>query len=1271
MRAMTDPKPTLVLLSFLFLLGGSIVDVSAKAEPGDWLAKPAFRAADSLLLDKNTGYAAYSLAKLRTGYTGDVVRVRRSSDDAEQDFGFDGYKLDATAVENWLSGADGYVVRWYSQVDGEPDLVQSMDNAQPIIAQGGTVTTNSDGVIAVRFDRSRSTWLQVSGPLSQFAIEQSLSYVVSERLDPNVRQVVYELANSGDGRNKLRFVQWENGSFNVRNFLGSTWWTGPNPGFWAVNHDGTAQKHFGNNAVYNQDDIGSSTQTTQGLTVGAKNDGGRAYSGYISEVVILEGEDTEVDVTDVYDFANAHWDLGPLDYNKEVLLPQKTQWQVDLYNWLETISEADVTLPSGTLQYDNSYSSEDDLADLWMQIRKLSASSVTRREPGWYTLDNGSGQGIEATGVVRANHNPKGPGGYGGNPPRSWQNEPAMWYNTDIPLSDGSQGNPWYQNEAMGLRAMVVSAVDLMMHADNLGASSGWYDMVGKAFLAMAEAYNRAGDVMPPDAQEAYEKGMEKLLDHLIATNPRGVNTNMDMFTLSGAVSFYNATSGATRQDKCVQLVKNALFGYVDGELEAKHRVFGAGQARDGGVMSPSGYITEGDQPDVFYGGESIVHLAGALAKATDRSTGDVDPDWQFLEAVVRRLQEWRSYQKFYDPATKGEGTYTGAQTFVTAGSGFSGRTSHSVPKGQGDVLYRSFLIADRFEEFSYRAWLPSVSSMEDEISNVLSTMDTRMSSRYTSEDPNDWSGWSPWTKKTPYLPPEGWYSRFKNLDQNDDPRWEEPPPARSGNTFNKTFGGPPTGKEYWSYKQEDANGEAWGFFVEAQAHQGGYGGWYGGKIETFWTESTGVVLLNRHGKTGCDGNKEDSTCWDNLDEKAGHHVWGRDENGNGFTTLLIRGRNLTRTSTFDTDGSPPTVTVNNVFNDPNNMPSPPGEETGEELKGNVEVENTFEAQPDGLKVTHTLTSDEADEVTELWASLPVYLRHYDPSPSGDDMQDGLEDTTIDYWDGSQWVELPFDEDSDGVPEMATTKALRLGRDYEGLAGNNGPAYVYVDLASSQSVRRSENIYQDPYQTAARVRTVHLDMHGNPGTTKTLPASKNVSYTIQTTDPTSEDDTSTSQAVPLREGWNIISTHVSPASPALDSVFAGLQSEITVVKNEAGERYRPGEGVNEIGQWSSEEAYAVYATSEAMLSIEGDSLGSSSVALEQGWNWVPYFPDSPLSVDEAVSSIVEDLVLVKDETGRVYSPEKGIEKLDQMGPGEGYKVYVRQSTTLTYPDGGK
>jgi hypothetical protein len=1210
-------------------------------------------AADSLLLDQYPDtYAAYSLRRLRSDYQGPAIRVRRASDSAEQDFGFtSGGNLDVSAIESFLGGSDGTVVTWYSQVEGMPSLT---GNPGPEIASGGTVHLDAEGLPQLYFPLD-SGKLNYSGASTSISTvdQTTIAALDVESIGNENFGVISELESAndfrlyakngekywavGDGSNIQELAPWEKDIVAVS--------VGPTEKVMYRNDSNIDRRTYST----------ESGSDTYDFRVG----GGAEM--HLSELVICPTLN-ETDYWARYDNINNYWQAGPTNTNRQAILPQTRNFQIALYNWLDTISVSDITLPDGTLQYDNSYGTEDELADLWLQIRGLTASSVTRAEPEWYTLDT-NGKGIEGTGAVRANHNPKG-GSYGGNPPRSWQNEPAFWYQLDIPLSGGGQGNPWYKSEAMGRRAMIVSSVDLMMHAQFSG-SYQWFDMVGKAFLGMAEAYRYAGGVMPEDVQDAYEEGMGIVIDHLTARGPRAVNTNMDMFALHGAAELYMATDNSTLKTKCVEMVKDALFGYTDGELETKHKVFKAGNGYDGGVFDPSGFIMEGDQPDNFYQGESILHLAGALAAVTDRSTGSVPNDWQFLEEVFRRTLEFRSYQVFFDPESNG--------VMLEGGAGFAGRTGSSAAAGQANKPHKHLFTADNFgtdyvhvDEY-VKDNLPTVSEMETQISDKLSSMDSKMSSNYTDSQPDEWSGWSPWTKPVPYLPDEGWYSTLKDLKNNDDPSLDYP--AVRGDTWNKALGGSPTGNSYWSYKGSDSNGKGFGFFVEAQARQGGYGGWYGGKIETFWVEGPGIISMSRHGKGGCnrsgrnDDNFEDSECWFNLDAKAGNHVWGRDENGNGFTTLLLRGRELNRNSNFDGGKSPTQVTVNNVFNDPNSLGNG-GEKTGSEIEKGVEVENEFTLQSNGLKVAHTITSDEVDEVNELWASIPVHLRDYSKFAGPDD-QEGMDPTTIEYWDGSQWVVMPEDTDNDGVPEIVSTDALRLGRKYP---FQNETKYAYVSLANTQDLRLSEWVYHDPYQTSTSARTVHIDLHGNPGTAKTLPASKSVSYTIQTTEP-ALGALFTDQDVSLREGSNLISAALAPEHAHMDSVFADVAADVIEVKNEAGERYRPADGVNEIGHWDRDEAYVVYAESGATLSLQGTPVDTSSIALDEGWNWVPYSRPSALAVEEALTSIQDALVMVKDETGRAYVPGEGIEELSTLTPGEGYRVYVSSPTTLTYPAG--
>lgn len=1062
---------------------------------------------DSFLIDESPAtIAGYSNRQLRADYTGPVIRVRRSSDNEEQDINFttQGW-IDTLALKTFVGNDDGYVSIWYNQVSGEPDLIQSTNSLQPMIVDKGKIIADNNNKPIIFFQDGDD--ILKSGTLSSPITLNNYTFYSVLQADPELwdggetnfsgiyESEVYRGAalrgtQSYINTNAVRFGD-EASDVSMDTYS-----------FFALRNSGDRADLWQGNtplADITVEENSSLNEPTEKSVVAI----GGGFIGYGSEFVFYtEALNTDT-LKNVYKNVANSWAIGPSVWNEHAILPQKHEYQVVLYDWLETLSVNDVMLESKILSYDNSYT-DNELANLWLQVEGLTASSVTRSDPEWYVLDAGNGKGIEATGTIKIPDEPKGNGDYPGNPPRSWQNEPAFLYQLDIPLSNGGQGNPYYHDPVVGRRAMVVAIVDLIMHHDNLHTSTGWFDMVGKAFLGMAETYRFAGGVLSADEKAAFEEGMEYLLDDMIARGPRGVNTNMDMFAVQGAADLWASAINNSVKEKCIQLVKNALFGYPDGELGIKHSVFTASSGYDGGVFDPSGFIMEGDQPEIFYGGESIYHVAGAVAALADSSSGDLPEQWSFLDEVFRRLQDWRTYQYFYDPGVASSGV-GGIKEYmlITAGAGFAGRTSYGVPHGQSAEPWKNFMIADRYiSKFAHKVKsLPTVTEMETEIDDKLSYITGELANVFVNA-PADWNGWSPWTKKIPYQPRNGWYSRIKLLIDSDDPTLK-PPVAQKGVYYNKVFGGYPVGDQYWAYKNTDGLRE-WGFFLEAQPRQGKYGGWYGGKIETFWTETTGVLLVNQHGKGGCDGNIEDSECFSNLDIKAGHHIWGRDESGNGFTTLLLRGRELNRTSNFTTNNTIPSVKVNNIFNDSSQSPgqaNSSGEQTGSEIEGAFEVENMFEALSDGLRVTHNLSSDQKDQITELWASLPIYLRHYNPLRTGTDYQEDLEDTSIEFWNGNSWLQLPEDSNGDGVPEMISTNALRLGRDYK---LGEGIQFAYVAFEGAHHIRLSKEIYYDPYQSKTGVRTVHIDLHGNPGSIQTLPAEKSLTYTIQTTDPTTE-----------------------------------------------------------------------------------------------------------------------------------------------------------------------
>ena len=80
----------------------------------------------------------YSLRKVVQSYSGPAIRVRRSSDNAEQDIGFVDGLLDTDSLLSFAGVNDGFVVKVYDQT-GLLDLVQASAIYQPKILEGGVV----------------------------------------------------------------------------------------------------------------------------------------------------------------------------------------------------------------------------------------------------------------------------------------------------------------------------------------------------------------------------------------------------------------------------------------------------------------------------------------------------------------------------------------------------------------------------------------------------------------------------------------------------------------------------------------------------------------------------------------------------------------------------------------------------------------------------------------------------------------------------------------------------------------------------------------------------------------------------------------------------------------------------------------------------------------------------------------------------------------------------------------------------------------------------
>jgi len=153
----------------------SAADISSGAMTG-WVNSQIVPPLDIRELDSNgerTGAlveaaAAYSLRNLSSSYTGDVVVVRRSSDDAEELF--TAAEVADGTLTTWVgAGNDGYVVIWYDQSGNGNHATQTTNASQPKIVDGGSlVTRGGNSKPSILFGGAADNYLDVVGrPLTR------------------------------------------------------------------------------------------------------------------------------------------------------------------------------------------------------------------------------------------------------------------------------------------------------------------------------------------------------------------------------------------------------------------------------------------------------------------------------------------------------------------------------------------------------------------------------------------------------------------------------------------------------------------------------------------------------------------------------------------------------------------------------------------------------------------------------------------------------------------------------------------------------------------------------------------------------------------------------------------------------------------------------------------------------------------------------------------------------------------------------------------------
>jgi len=261
------------------------------------------------LLETYSGAAAaYSLRKLRTGYVGNAIRVRRSSDNTEQDIAFDASgNLDTTSLLAFVGNGNGFVTTWYDQSGNGVNISQSTAANQPQIVNGGSIRllNNKPSIYfdgsSTYFNSSTQTVLSTGGGgYSIFGTAKPSGTSGSKCLF----YIGSATGNNGVGFN-LSNTQprhyWFANDFDTSQTFSDT------NAIYAVSYDGSKRYTAINNVTQSQNATGKNTLSPI-LMVGKLQGYGQTFIGLQSELIIYNSyKDTSI--TNIYGSMNTFYSI--------------------------------------------------------------------------------------------------------------------------------------------------------------------------------------------------------------------------------------------------------------------------------------------------------------------------------------------------------------------------------------------------------------------------------------------------------------------------------------------------------------------------------------------------------------------------------------------------------------------------------------------------------------------------------------------------------------------------------------------------------------------------------------------------------------------------------------------------------------------------------------------------------------------------------------------------------------------------------------------------
>ena len=161
----------------------------------------------------------------------------------------------------------------------------------------------------------------------------------------------------------------------------------------------------------------------------------------------------------------------------------------------------------------------------------------------------------------------------------------------------------------------------------------------------------------------------------------------------------------------------------------------------------------------------------------------------------------------------------------------------------------------------------------------------------------------------------------------------------------------------------------------------------------------------------------------------------------------------------------------------------------------------------------------------------------------------------------------------------------------------------------------------------------------------------------------------------FKVGWNWFSVNARYDNMSLNSVLSSCAMQDDYIKSQdSTATYYSGFGWwGSLDKLSPRDLYKIRIANPCGIKFLGRPVDISTevVNIVTGWNWIGYYPQSNLPINDALASLTMtqlDNIKSQQEVSTYYDGYGWFGDLDSLKPTEGYMIKVTLPGTLTYPE---